>query len=126
MPDAEDALNNFRRKVADERCKARWLKVAGHAIGWAGPAILVTGLIEGFALAPPEVFYSPLPGYPCRIAAALWNLMDANAITSPVWWFLRLISPYPTLTWPLTPLSFLLSSVGLLGWSFGLLWLGIK
>jgi hypothetical protein len=68
MSDAGDTLNNIRRDIADDRCKARWLMVAGHVLKWVGLAIFFTGLIKGFALAPPEIFDRPLAGLPCRFA----------------------------------------------------------
>jgi hypothetical protein len=123
MPDAEHTLDDLRRAAADDKKNARQLMFAGRVMKWLGIVILPTGLIKGFVLAPPEVSHGLLTGYLCTWATRLSNMLEGNAIISPVWWVLRSISPYPVLTWPLTPYSLLLSSVGLFGCSLGLVWL---
>ena len=124
MFDAQVFVDNVRNGIGDDRRKAGWCKLAGYVVILVGLAVLWTGVIESFALASPEFRSDRIVGGFSAIAASVWNWMDA--IMPPVWWFLRLISPYPSLTLPLTPLSLLLSCAGLLGWSFGLMWLGIK
>ncbi len=126
MFDAQVFVNKVREGIANDRLNAVWFKVVGHVVKFVGLAVFITGLIQCFALAPPEVRNAPIIGIFCTLVVQVWFWLDA--IIPPVWWFLRSISPYPTLTLPLTMPSSLLSGAGI-GWlvlSFGLMLLGIK
>src|SRR6478609_5935258 len=102
MFDAQVFVDNVRSDITGDRRKAGGCKLSGHVLKLIGLAVLWTGVIESFALAGPEFRYDRILGGISAIAESAWNRMDA--IMPPVWWFLRLISPYPSLTLPLTPL----------------------
>ncbi len=101
------------------------MQTAGYLFRFLlAPVVLITGLVEGFALAPesfrkdPFILVRILP----RIGILAWVYMEQHF---PVLWeVLRAVSPYPRLTQPVPLLSWagwFLSSIGLVWLGFGLL-----
>jgi hypothetical protein len=119
MFDAQDFIDKTRNDIADDRGKAGWCKFASYAVRFVTAAVVITGVIESFALAPPEFNNGPFRIIR-EIGALAWNWMNDNA--PPLWLFLRLISPYPRLTLPLPLLPWL----SWVGYIYGLSWLGFK
>jgi hypothetical protein len=79
-----------------------------------GPALLITGLIKGFALSADRNNSDPFVNIFPRIGVSLWNLLNEKI---PIIWALLLaVSPYPRMTQPLP----LVSWVGWGAWCFGI------
>jgi hypothetical protein len=117
MFNAQDFIGNTRNAIKNDRRKAFWYKVAGYAVGLFGYAVFITGAIQGLALAPPQFRSGPLFGIFATLGVSAWYWL--NDTVPALWWFFRLISPYPTQP----PRS--LSWFSWIGCFAGLIWLGV-
>jgi hypothetical protein len=103
--DANTFIGQAKQEIADLQRRSMYYRLGFFVMAVVGPALLITGLIKGFALSPnrdnPMPFASIFP----RIGVSVWLLLDRNIPT--IWAPLRAVSPYPRLTQPLPLVSWI-------------------
>lgn len=105
MFDANTFIRQANGEIADLERRSLYYRLGFFAMAVIGPALLITGLIKGFALSPDRTNPMPFVSMFPRIGVSLWDLLDENIPT--IWALLRAMSPYPRLTQPLPLLSWI-------------------
>lgn len=82
-------VESKRQEIKDNKRQAKCLTACGKALRFFAPVLLLTGVIEGFALAPPQFRDNPVVSILPRLAAVAWIWMDQNA--SGLWTIPRAI-----------------------------------